>query len=90
MVIELDGNGDLCAQLARALKRSIFTGRLPVGTPRRASWRERPELKRRPRSCSMPKQRWRQDCSVRRRRLRQLHRLKLAINTSGRKRSPCK
>ncbi|MES2940550.1 MAG: PLP-dependent aminotransferase family protein [Pseudomonadota bacterium] len=32
MVIELDGNGDLYAQLARALKHSILEGRLPVGT----------------------------------------------------------
>lgn len=32
MVLELDGNGDLYAQLARALKRSILAGRWPVGT----------------------------------------------------------
>jgi GntR family transcriptional regulator/MocR family aminotransferase len=32
MVIELDGNGDLYAQLARALKASMLSGRLPVGT----------------------------------------------------------
>src|SRR5688572_24270987 len=32
MFIELDGNGDLYGQLARALKHSVLEGRLPVGT----------------------------------------------------------
>ena len=32
MVIDLDGNGALYAQLARALKSSILHGRLPAGT----------------------------------------------------------
>ena len=32
MFLELDGNGDRYAQLARAIKRAILEGRMPVGT----------------------------------------------------------
>jgi GntR family transcriptional regulator/MocR family aminotransferase len=32
MFLELDGNGDLYNQLARAIKRAILEGRMPVGT----------------------------------------------------------
>jgi len=32
MFLELDGNGDLYTQLARALRRAIVEGRMPVGT----------------------------------------------------------
>lgn len=32
MFLQLDGNGDLYGQLARALRRSVLEGRLPVGT----------------------------------------------------------
>lgn len=32
MFLELDGNGDLYAQLARALRQSVLDGRLPAGT----------------------------------------------------------
>jgi GntR family transcriptional regulator / MocR family aminotransferase len=32
MFIQLDGNGDLYGQLARAVKHSVLEGRLPVGT----------------------------------------------------------
>ncbi len=32
MFLELDGNGDLYAQLARAIKRAVLEGRMPIGT----------------------------------------------------------